>query len=216
MDCFNLNIYDLGDKNYLLPCISICGLFMTYLGNRFIRPTIFSLGTILSMGSSYKLTHIIMEQYKYDNCLVKCSISVISGFSGGFLLLKLYKLSHFILGFFCGGSLGYLLYEAILSNYKLGIIYKYDTMFWGSIGIPGFLAGAIALHKEKELSIMTTSFIGPLILLWSFNQFTNYFNIYLFIPIYILTSSSGFYIQYNRYIDNQKNEDIKITYSGKM
>ena len=91
MDCFNLNIYDLGDKNYLLPFVGLCGICMTYLGNRFIRPTIFSLGTILSMGSSYKLVNMIMESQNYHNCLINCSISIISGFSGGFLLLKLYK-----------------------------------------------------------------------------------------------------------------------------
>ena len=61
MDCFNLNISDLGDKNYIYPIMGCCGLFMTYLGNKFVRPTIFSLGTILSMGSSYKLTELIKK-----------------------------------------------------------------------------------------------------------------------------------------------------------
>jgi len=210
MDCFNLNISDLGDKNYLYPIIGFCGLCMTYLGNKFVRPTIFSLGTILSMGSSYKLTELIMHQFKYNDCLVKCGISVVSGFSGGYLALKLYKLTYFALGFVCGGSAGYVLHELIFCKYKLGVVYNYDIVFWLSMGIPGIFSGIVSTYKEKELSIMTTSFVGPLLLIYSFNQFTHYYNLYAFIPVYILMSSTGLYVQHRKY----KKDKLQITYSG--
>ena len=210
MDCFNLNISDLGDKNYLYPIIGFCGLCMTYLGNKFVRPTIFSLGTILSMGSSYKLTELVMHQFKYNDCLVKCGISVVSGFSGGYLALKLYKLTYFALGFVCGGSAGYVLHELIFCKYKLGVVYNYDIVFWLSMGIPGIFSGIVSTYKEKELSIMTTSFVGPLLLIYSFNQFTHYYNLYAFIPVYILMSSTGLYVQHRKY----KKDKLQITYSG--
>ena len=211
MDCFNLNINDLGDRSYILPIIGLCGICMTYLGNRFIRPTIFSLGTILSSGSSYRLTELIMNQFKYDNCLVKCGVSVISGFSGGFLAIRLYKLTYFTLGFICGGIVGYLTYDFILFNYHLGMIYNYDIVFWLSLGIPGILSGVISLYKEKELSIMTTAFVGPILLIYSFNQFTHYYNLYTFIPVYLFMSATGLYVQHKKY----REDKLEISYSGK-
>ena len=104
---------------------------------------------------------------------------------------------------------GYLIYDLILFNYKLGIIYKYDTIFWLSIGIPGLISGIISLYKEKELSIMTTSFIGPLLTIYSINQFIEYYNLFLFIGLYLLMSGSGLYIQYKKY-----KKDKNIIYNG--
>ena len=210
MDCFKIDYKYLDNHNLIYPILGVCGICMTYFGNRFVRPTIFTLGTILSTGSSYKLTELIMEHFNYHDCLIICIVSLSTGFSGGFIALKLYKFTYFTLGFVCGGMLGHLIYDLILFNYKLGIIYKYDTIFWLSIGIPGLISGIISLYKEKELSIMTTSFIGPLLTIYSINQFIEYYNLFLFICLYLLMSGSGLYIQYKNY-----KKDKNITYNGK-
>ena len=212
MDCFKLDYEYINDHNLILPLVGFCGLFMTYLGNKFVRPTIFTLGTILSTGSSYKLTHIVMNQFNYNNCLVKCGVSLISGFSGGYLALKLYKITYFTLGFVCGGSFGYLLHEIIFFKYKLGMLYNYDIVFWLSLAIPGILSGIISIYKEQELSIMTTAFVGPLLSIYSFNHFTNYYNLYAFIPIYLFMATTGLFVQYKKY----KMDKLKITYGGKI
>ena len=212
MDCFKLDYEYINDHNLIYPLVGFCGLFMTYLGNKFVRPTIFTLGTILSTGSSYKLTHVIMNQFNYNNCLVKCGVSLISGFSGGYLALKLYKITYFTLGFVCGGSFGYLLHEIIFFKYKLGMLYNYDIVFWLSLGIPGVLSGVISMYKEQELSIMTTAFVGPLLSIYSFNQFTDYYNLYAFIPVYLFMTTMGLFVQYKKY----KMDKLKITYSGKI
>ena len=212
MDCFKLDYEYINDHNLILPLVGFCGLFMTYLGNKFVRPTIFTLGTILSTGSSYKLTHLVMNQFNYNNCLVKCGVSLISGFSGGYLALKLYKITYFTLGFVCGGSFGYLLHEIIFFKYKLGMLYNYDIVFWLSLAIPGILSGIISLYKEQELSIMTTAFVGPLLSIYSFNQFTNYYNLYAFIPVYLFMATTGLCVQYKKY----KMDKLKITYGGKI
>ena len=220
MDCFNLNILDY-NGNYLYPIIGACGLCMTYLGNRFVRPTIFSLGTILSMESSYKATHLIMDHYNYskNECLIKNSVSIISGFSGGFLLLKLYRFTNFILGFIFGGSLGYLSYDILYHNNQLDISQIYDKTLLLFVLIPGVSSGIVATYNENKISMLTTSFIGPLLTIWSFNQFTHYYELYLFILSYISLSCSGFYIQYKKYKDDKINDTIKtnfdITYNGK-
>ena len=219
MDCLNIDILNY-DANYLYPVMGLAGLCMTYLGNKFVRPTIFSLGTILSMESSYKATHLILNHYDYtkNECLIKNGVSIISGFSGGFLLLKLYRLTNFFLGFLLGGSSGYLSYN-LINNYRLDKIQIYNTDLLLSIIIPGFSFGIIAVYNENKISILTTSFIGPLLLLWSFYEFTHYYNLYIFILSYISLSTSGFYIQYKKYkndkITDSLKSDIDITYNGK-
>ena len=212
MDCFKIDYKYLDNHNLIYPLLGLSGLFMTYLGNKFVRPTIFTLGTILSTGSSYKLTHLVMNQFNYNNCLVKCGVSLISGFSGGYLALKLYKITYFTLGFVCGGSFGYLLHEIIFFKYKLGMLYNYDIVFWLSLGIPGILSGIISMYKEQELSIMTTAFVGPLLSIYSFNQFTNYYTLYSFIPVYLFMATTGLCVQYKKY----KMDKLKITYGGKI
>ena len=212
MDCFKLDYEYINNHNLILPLVGLCGIFMTYLGNKFVRPTIFTLGTILSTGSSYKLTHLIMNQFNYNNCLLKCGVSLISGFSGGYLAFKLYKITYFTLGFVCGGSFGYFLYEIIFFKYKLGMLYNYDIVFWLSLVIPGILSGVISIYKEQELSIMTTAFVGPLLSIYSFNQFTNYYNLYAFIPVYLFMATTGLCVQYKKY----KTDKLMITYGGKI
>ena len=216
MECFNINIKNvIENRNFIYPLVGLMGVSMTYFGNRFIKATLFSLGTLLSMGSSYKLVNMIMESQNYHNCLINCSISIISGFSGGFLLLKLYKFINFLFGFISGGLFGYIIYDFILYNYSFGTIYLYDTIFWLSIFIPGLITGMVTYHKEKELSLAVTSFVGPALLIYSFNQFTNYNNLYLYIPLYLLMSSTGFYTQYKRYKNNVIQKNLEIQYSGK-
>ena len=163
MECFDLKITNNIDTNLIYPLTCAIGLIITYFGNRFVKPTIFCLGTILSVGSSYKLIDFIMEHFKYQNCLVHAGGSLLSGLSGGFLLLKLYKFSYFVIGFTCGGSFGYLIWNLLCKNIHLGIIYLYDNMFWICIIVPGLFSGTITMFKEQELSMLTTSFIGPLL-----------------------------------------------------
>ena len=216
MDCFDIKFTDNIDSNLIYPFMGAAGIIITYFGNRFVKPTIFCLGTILSIGSSYKLIDFIMDHFKYQNCLLHGGLSIISGFSGGFLLLKLYKFAYFALGFTCGGSFGYLLYHFLCHDIHLGIIYLYDNMFWICILVPGIISGVISLYKEQELSMLTTSFIGPLLSIYSFHLLTDYYNIYLFTSAYLLLSLSGLFIQYRRYKINKELQNLEIQYSGKI
>ena len=68
MDCLKFNVFDLNvDENYLFPILGLFGLAITYLGNKFIKPTLFVGGTLISSTSSYKLTEFILIETKYNN-----------------------------------------------------------------------------------------------------------------------------------------------------
>jgi len=90
------------------------------------------------------------------------------------------------------------------------MIYNYDTVFWLSIGIPGILSGIISMNKEEKLSIMTTAFVGPLLLLYGINQFFGFYNLNVFIPGYVFLAITGLFIQCETY----KSNNNEITYVG--
>ena len=155
MDCLQFKISDINiNENYLYPILGFFGLMITYFGNKFIKPTLFLGGIVLSSPSSYKLTEFILKEAKYNSCDIIYVSTIITSISGGFLALKIYKLLNFILGFLAGGSIGYIVYISGLNKICLGVYFLYDNMLWICIIIPGFISGIITHYKEKELSII--------------------------------------------------------------
>ena len=80
-------------------------------------------------------------------------------------------------------------------------------MMWICLLVPGFISGLIVHRKEKELSMILTSLIGPILIIIPLQELfekKNLLNDYSLIEnigylfIYILFSSTGFYIQYKR------------------
>ena len=210
MDCLKFNILDVNvNENYLMPLLGLCGLAITYLGNKFIKPTLFLGGTILSSTSSYKLTEFILKEANYNNCKIVYVATGLMGISGGFIALKLYKLMNFILGFLAGGSLGYLVYISLLNKICLGIYFIYDNMFWLCTLIPGLLGGIITHYKEKELSIILTSLIGPILIVIPVKVLIdkknlisgNFTELLIYILIYSFFSFTGFLLQRKRIND---------------
>lgn len=210
MDCFKFNIYDLNiNENYLYPALGFCGLAITYLGNKFIKPTLFIGGTILSSTGSYKLTEFVLKELSYNNCNIIYVTTGLMSISGGFIALKLYKVMNFILGFLTGTSIGYLLYISLLYKICLGIYFIYDNMFWLSTLIPGFLGGIITHYKEKELSIILTSLIGPILIVIPTKELIekknlvseNFIKFIIYFFIYMFFSLTGFKIQKKRIND---------------
>lgn len=208
MNCSKIDILDINiNENYLYPFLGLIGLLITYLGNKFIKPTLFISGTIISSTSSFKLTEFILNKLNNNNCNIIYLIMLLSSISGGFLFLKLYHYMNFIIGFSVGCSIGYLSYIIWLYHYCLGTYFIFDTMLWICLLIPGFISGFIVHKKEKELSMILTSLIGPILIIIPLQELfekKNLLNDYSllkdigYIFIYFLFSSTGFYIQHNR------------------
>ena len=217
MECLKFNIFDLQiNENYLYPLLALSGIAITYLGNRFVKPTLFLSGILVSSTSSYKLTEFILNEINHKDCNIIYGATAIMSISGGFIALKLYKLMNFILGFFTGGSFGYFVYISWLHNYNLGVYFIFDNVFWLSTLIPGVICGIITHFKENELSMVLTSLIGPILIiiplerLFEKNKYIK--NEMLLISIYILTytffSLSGFILQ------KKRNDNRRINYTS--
>ncbi len=208
MNCTKINIFDLEiNENYLYPFLSLIGLLITYLGNKFIKPTLFISGTIVSSTSSFKLTEFILKELNYNNCNFLYFVMFLCSLSGGFMFLKLYNYMNFFIGFGVGSSLGYMLYTIWLHNYCLGVYFIFDTMLWLNLLIPGLISGFIVHKKEKELSMLLTSIIGPILVVISLQELFekknflddhNLLQNLSYLCIYGILSASGFYIQYKR------------------
>ena len=92
MNCSTINIFDLHiNENYLYPFLGVIGLLITYLGNKFIKPTLFIGGTIVSSTSSFKLTEFVLEELNYNNCNFLYFVMFLFSLSGGFMFLELYN-----------------------------------------------------------------------------------------------------------------------------
>jgi len=214
MECIKLNIFDLNvNENYIYPILGLFGIAITYFGNKFIKPTLFIGGTLISTTSSYKLTEFILQKIKHENCDILYITTILMSISGGFIALKLYKLMNFILGFCTGGSFGYLMYISWLQNFCLGVYFIYDNMFWLCISIPGIFCGIVTHYKEKELSMILTSLIGPILVIIPIKELfekkniikdDNFLNYFIYILLYSLLSLTGLYIQNKRYKNNKK------------
>ena len=209
MECTKINIFDLHiNENYLYPFLGVIGLLITYLGNKFIKPTLFISGTIVSSASSFKLTEFILNELDYNNCNFLYFVMFLFSLSGGFFFLKLYNYMNFLIGFGVGSSLGYMLYTLWLHQYCLGVYFILDNMLWINLLIPGLISGLIVHKKEQELSMVLTSIIGPILVviplqeLFEKKNFINDHNLlknFAYLAIYGILSASGFYIQYKRH-----------------
>ena len=216
MDCFKLNIYDLTiNESYLYPIICLFGLAMTYLGNKFVKPILFAGGTLVSSTSSYKVTEFILKETNHNNCDILYVITIITSLSGGYLFLKLYKYMNFILGFLAGGSIGYVTYISWFHHFRLGVYFIYDNTFWICVLTPGIITGIITYIKEKNLSVMLTSLIGPTLIVISTKELLEgtiknltFLNYFMYTLMYLFFSTTGFYVQYKR----KHNEKEKINY----
>ena len=81
-------------------------------------------------------------------------------------------------------------------------------MLWLNLLIPGFISGFIVYKKEKELSMLLTSIIGPILVVISLQELFEEKNflddyhllqkIWSYLCIYGILTISGFYIQYKR------------------
>lgn len=217
INCIDIDYKPELSNTLLFSIIGLFGMGITYLGNKLIKPTIFTGGTIISTISSYKLLKIGMNYSPYQDCLVLYGVSLLCGIIGGFNMLKWYYLVNFLLGMCAGSSIGYLAYVSYLHNYNIGKIWIFDIVTFLSIIVPGILFGLYTLKKNKEIMIILTSVIGPGLVVFSVNEFTckilkwNYtiptiFNIFIFISLF----GSGFYIQRKRENKkiNNKSQDL--------
>ena len=207
MNCLEFKISEINiNENYLYPFLGLFGFMITYFGNKFVKPTLFLGGMIASSSGSYKLTEFVLKEIKYDSCEIVYASTIILSISSGFIALKIFHLLNFILGLLTGASIGYIVYISGLNKICLGIYFIYDNMFWICTIIPGIICGIITHYKEQELSIILTSLIGPALSIIGLKRLidgkellkNNNLEYIIYGLLYIMMSSTGFYLQRKR------------------
>ena len=134
----------------------VFGIFLAFFGRKLLPIAIFIIFTFL-------LTTIVLT-ILYSTVLANnttpwiswtvVSLSIVAGVAGGFLGIKLQRMSAVIIAAWGGFCLGILLNESVL------YMFKNETLFWCvNIGL-AIVFGFLALAFFNEAVILSTSFVG--------------------------------------------------------
>tara|TARA_B110000208_G_C11796388_1_gene439795 strand:+ start:6 stop:716 length:711 start_codon:yes stop_codon:yes gene_type:complete len=219
-DIENFYSYNITD-NIIFSILMIISLITTYFGYKIIKPIIFSSGLIVGGGISYLSTEYIMYQVGSFNCLVLYIITVLTSILCGMFSLYAYNLANFLIGFMCGGSFGYFIYNMFLQNYHLGMFLMYDGVQLLSMSIPAISFGIITYVKKRNIALLFTSLSSPILFLTSLehlifkhNKYIDFKNNewkYIYISLYFILCLTGLYTQYF-FFQKKKKEEENMSY----
>jgi len=215
-------------NNAIFTCLMIFSLFSTYLGCKIVKPILFTSGALVGGGCCYFGTINIMNYFNNFDCFILYFITIIGSLLSGSLMLWAYNLANFLIGFLCGGSIGYFLYMLYLHNIHLGLFLMYDAMYWLSLLVPGLIFGFIGYKKQRDIAILLTSISSPMLFLTSFdhvafkdNSKLQYYKpnnnnnwLYIYATMYAFLSITGLYCQY--FFFQKKKEKEKQNYFTKI
>ena len=221
MNClepYNINLNKVIEYNYHNYCIYslllLFSFYIIYFGNKIIKPTLFITGLASSLfiqnSSVNFLVHNNIISHNVD-CNWYAGINLIFGLFLGTLLCYFYRLSIFLLGSVSFGSITYLGTNIVIKYHMVPMNYEYII-----VGISSLIGGTLSLHYIEKLSIIITVLFGSFLGMFSFNKLINEDSlekyIYIYIPIYILFSAHGIYIQNKRKSKKNKEETLLDTH----
>tara|TARA_B110000208_G_scaffold149266_1_gene180207 strand:+ start:59 stop:814 length:756 start_codon:yes stop_codon:yes gene_type:complete len=187
MDCLNIinsNIFEKYNieannlENYLISFYLI-GLAYSYLmmfyGYKILKPTLFLGGVVSGMVVDKYIIQLSEPYYVFD-CKVYYWFITISCLLMGMVVLNLYKLGTFSVGGLAGGAIGYMSYNYISENISV-IDKSYEPAL---VMIPALIGGFGLMYKQEYMSLLLTSFLGPLL-----NIVCVYYLVYLTMGTYL-------------------------------
>ena len=163
----NIDIDNERVHNILLGGLFILSYIITFFGYKIIKPVLFLSGA----SASIIITSPFVSMIKDIDCLYIYMCYLILSFIVGLCSLYIYKLSYFVLGSLTSGVVTYNVYNIVENNIvenNIDIIinddYKYLIISFMSV-----LGGCILQYKEKCVSILLTSVVGPILNIYSIN-----------------------------------------------
>ena len=212
-------------NDIIFTFLMIFSLITTYLGCKIVKPILFTSGALVGGGSCYFGTINIMNHFNNFDCSILYFITFFGSFLCGSLMLWAYNVANFLIGFLCGGSIGYFLYMLFLHNIHLGLFLMYDGMYWLSLIIPALTFGIIAYKKKRDIAMLLTSMSSPMLFItcldhvaFKDNSKLQYYKqgsdnmwLYIYASMYILLSVTGLYCQYF-FFQKERKEIEKMNY----
>jgi hypothetical protein len=201
LETYNIDLNKVIEYNYhnyfVYSTLLLFSFYLIYFGNKIIKPTLFITGLSSSLLIQNSATNFLVHNNIISgniNCNTYAGINLAFGLFFGSLLCYFYRLSIFLLGSVSFGSITYL---------GTNIINKYDTVpvnyEYIIVGVSSLIGGSLSLKYIEKLSIIITVLFGSFLGMFSFNKLINENSlgkyIYVYIPIYVLFSIHGIYIQ---------------------
>jgi len=227
IDNYDVYVQKLNNDNgfiiVLHAMLLFMSLFLTYFGNKYVKYVLGLIGFVPGFYGMYYILSIVSGSVINIKCRNIIIISSILGLITACISSKIVSLAYSLLGLLVGTSIGYMLYVLILHKIHIGTTYIYENSFIVTEIVCG-LIGLIIFYKTKTQQLMMfTSFVGAYYSIYYFDKLfitnshlnlnisdiqPNYSNISLYLISYILLSSSGLYVQYNRNIYNANKHKI--------
>ena len=230
IDNYDVYVQKLNNDNGFLivlhAMLLFMSLFLTYFGNKYVKYVLGLIGFVPGFYGMYYILSIVSGSVINIKCRNIIIISSILGLITACISSKIVSLAYSLLGLLVGTSIGYMLYVLILHKIHIGTTYIYENSFIVTEIVCG-LIGLIIFYKTKTQQLMMfTSFVGAYYSIYYFDKLfitnshlnlnisdiqPNYSILALYLISYIILSSSGLYVQYNRNIYNTNKN--KINYS---
>ena len=207
MNCLETYSIDLGEvvnynyHNYLVySTLLLFSFYLIYFGNKIVKPTLFITGLSSSLFiQNSAINFLVHNSIITDNlnCNLYGWVNLVFGLFLGSLLCYFYRLSIFLLGSVSFGSVAYMGSTIINKYHTIPMNHEYAI-----VGVSSLVGGGVAVKYIDKLSIIITVLFGSFLGMFSFNKLLNEDTlekyVYIYIPIYMILSIHGIYIQNNR------------------
>lgn len=214
---FNTN----GSMTFINIIFLLLSLFLTYYGNKFIKPVLVILGFIPGFYFVYYVLNILSGDYLDISCGPIFASSMLGGIFTLIMTKSFISLAYMCLGLLFGTSIGYVVYVLITQYIDIGTTYIYKNSFIITELVSGFIGAFTFYNKKEEILAISTSFIGSFLTINYLDKlvFKNQFSllaidtnmnirkfafVILYVVFYFILAISGYVIQYRRYQKKEK------------
>ena len=159
-------------QNIILGVLMLVGLLQAFLGQKYKKQTLFSVGAAAAGWGEYEMvkthvTHLAPGQMT----AVLIASSLICGILGGVLLVVIEKFGIFCLGAALGGYGIYALRLVVPAMTDTIIGIPSFPMYVGAV-VAGALGGFVAFKLERHIIILSTSIGGAFLFIYGLAYFT--------------------------------------------
>ena len=133
------------------------GLVLTFVGFRFFKPTLFTIGCVFFGALSFLVATRLCAGMGSDRGTVIIVATMVGGLAGGVLSVGVWRFGVFCLGAGLGAGIAYAVNDAFLHGAWPG--HDTDLLIITVAGM-GILFGAILIFMEAKVVIVASAFLG--------------------------------------------------------
>lgn len=147
----------------LAVILLVCSLFVLFLGNKLVKPTLCLTSFFLAAIATLLVVTPIVDHAGFSDtasCVTVGVAPVVLGLLAAAVAACFLTLGFALLGAAAGAGLGYVLYAAVLSRWPLVVLGSTNLMFILCIVLLGLVGIVVMLKQKENVLILATSAAG--------------------------------------------------------